>query len=645
MEKGGRIQVWKATLSILGLSMASMIVQAQNVQLTDGWFEIDGKREFLKCVGYETSARPGQHPSQNVVDLAVLESDLIRIRDAGFNVIRTWGAPTAAELTVIENVGLKVILGIWVAPDGPFSQRGFLLSASLTVGKVLAYSANSPAVIGYLIMNEPPLDNMRMQGAGNAVNLWNALASQIKAAHPGAVVSMSGATIHDFMSYDQFDYLAYNAYVYNPVTYSGSHGFAGYLGALRERNADGRPMIITEYGLSISPSGSLGPFGYGGNTPEQQAEGVINMYRGLIDAGATGGCVFQYHDGWWKAQDASTQDDSPEEWFGLHGFTDIAHQLIERPAWSAISTYNKGIIVEPRNGSIHSSSVPIDLYVTDDVAQIQVFRGADVLAAPDVLDSRVDMSLDINRSAEIEDVVLGFRFLDGSDNVLKEESISILLADPAAALPSLTLGVSPTSFSAGGNHNIDIQFEVPAPFVIESQQVDLAFHPHIGFDPGIHAAANYTVQNGSGTASSNFLLPGNTPIATFGAGLQVSHGTFSLRIHDEVIGAVGDWAEPLMMTSATNVEDPIQPTSFAIRSMYPNPASGSVHVDVELHAPLVVRIEVIDLLGRRIQQHASQSAVQGLSTIDLDVNDIAPGLYFVRIHAGDRVSAVPVVIQ
>ncbi|MDP1994473.1 MAG: hypothetical protein Q8K40_04420, partial [Ignavibacteria bacterium] len=71
--------------------LALKICMAQNVQITNGWYYIDGQKFFVKGIGYETHTRPGQVPWVYKFDADLIRFDLERIKNAGFNTIRTWG--------------------------------------------------------------------------------------------------------------------------------------------------------------------------------------------------------------------------------------------------------------------------------------------------------------------------------------------------------------------------------------------------------------------------------------------------------------------------------------------------------------------------------------------------------------------------
>jgi hypothetical protein len=85
------------------------------------------------------------------------------------------------------------------------------------------------------------------------------------------------------------------------------------------------PLLITETGLSVSPNAKHieGPnYGYGGNTPEEQAQALEQRWIDITTARSplAGICIHEYLDAWWKfsLEDSQTQDPNDvEEWFGL----------------------------------------------------------------------------------------------------------------------------------------------------------------------------------------------------------------------------------------------------------------------------------------------------------------------------------------
>jgi len=120
---------------------------------------------------------------------------------------------------------------------------------------------------------------------------------------------------------------SYSVPEYRPQTQVGSGTgslFQGWVEELKGRYPS-MPLLLTEMGLSVSPNANhIGApnYGYGGNTEQEQASGLIGNINDLQTTRLpiAGACVHEYLDSWWKydLQDSYTQDaNDVEEWFGL----------------------------------------------------------------------------------------------------------------------------------------------------------------------------------------------------------------------------------------------------------------------------------------------------------------------------------------
>ena len=111
--------------------------QVPHIELKNHFFYIDGVKFFIKGTGYEVGAYPGVVPWDRPFNQDVLESDLKRIVDGGFNTIRTWNAFTNQELQVVQKYNLKIIMGIWIDPAGDFSDPVFVNTSLQLIRNVL----------------------------------------------------------------------------------------------------------------------------------------------------------------------------------------------------------------------------------------------------------------------------------------------------------------------------------------------------------------------------------------------------------------------------------------------------------------------------------------------------------------------------
>jgi hypothetical protein len=97
------------------------------IELKNNWYYLNGQQFFVKAIGYEIGARPGQHPYEGIRadDLELLKFDLKVIREGGYNTIRTWSEFSEAQLKVVQESGLKLIMGLEVNPEADYSDPAF----------------------------------------------------------------------------------------------------------------------------------------------------------------------------------------------------------------------------------------------------------------------------------------------------------------------------------------------------------------------------------------------------------------------------------------------------------------------------------------------------------------------------------------
>ncbi len=79
--------------------------------------------------------------------------------------------------------------------------------------------------------------------------------------------------------------------------------------------------------------------------------------------------------------------------------------------------------------------------------------------------------------------------------------------------------------------------------------------------------------------------------------------------------------------------------------VYPNPADYRSTLQMNFRQPTVVTVEIINALGQTVMAVLQQARVYGTTDIPLDLQGLAPGLYFARIRSTDMMQSVPLVVQ
>lgn len=129
----------------------------------------------------------------------------------------------------------------------------------------------------------------------------------------------------------------------------------------------------------------------------------------------------------------------------------------------------------------------------------------------------------------------------------------------------------------------------------------------------------------------NFYKNGQDPLDT-------SYRLVGIKGQDEIhFNLTGQQIEiPFQMDSfrleRVNSSDLI--TEFKLHSNYPNPFNPATNIRYELPQQSPVRIEVFDIVGRRIALLVDTAQQSGSYTVQFDGSGIASGLYLLRFQAG-----------
>jgi len=92
------------------------------------------------------------------------------------------------------------------------------------------------------------------------------------------------------------------------------------------------------------------------------------------------------------------------------------------------------------------------------------------------------------------------------------------------------------------------------------------------------------------------------------------------------------------------------PASFSLSQNYPNPFNPDTKIDFALPSPQIVRLEIFDILGRKIKTlidkrlDAGYHSIQWNGTAD-DDDQILSGIYFYRLSAGDHIESRKMILM
>ena len=345
------------------------------IEIKNDWIYVDGERYFVKGVGY-SGWRPYQLPWQERPDPELLENDLRLISEAGFNTIRTWTALNSEELKIAKKYNLMVMQGIFVDPTRDFASPIYQQYVITTIKNQIRYYLEKTNILMFLVANEPPIERVRTSGIENTEKILKLMVNSVHQLDPSKIVTFSNWVQLAFINHSMLPVIAFNVYMYEPDIVKYALTYKGYIEWLKTNIAVDKPLVITEFGLSVAAYGS-GNYGRGGNTEEEQRDGVIKMYKDLINAGATGACVFEWNDEWWKNYDYTGdqykhETSDPEEWYGILEIKDEMSDLKGRVrlSYEALKEFNQAIIINPKNIDFYSGDIKIEVYVNEEVKDV-----------------------------------------------------------------------------------------------------------------------------------------------------------------------------------------------------------------------------------------------------------------------------------
>jgi GT2 family glycosyltransferase len=275
----------RATEKSAGASHTHFVQVARGaVPEVDGKFlRVAGERFYVRGVTYGTFVETelGLFPR-----LERVEEDFAAMAAAGINTVRTYTVPEPAILEVAEEVGLKLLMGVWWDDPrylDPTDRRGWTKMAAearAAVKKAVRSYSEHPAVLGFVLGNEIPGPVVRWHGRRRVENLLRSLYDTGKNVAPEALFSYANYPTTHYLDTSYFDFDCFNVFLENESAYRR------YLAQLQVSTGD-RPLILTELGLDS------------GGGEDRQADVLDWQLRGAMELGIAGTCVFSWTDEWW----------------------------------------------------------------------------------------------------------------------------------------------------------------------------------------------------------------------------------------------------------------------------------------------------------------------------------------------------------
>ena len=268
-----------------------------------------------------------------------IATDIANIKALGANTIRFWGAPTYCYEALKDDGELNFIQTIWIdGEQDDLHNATFKETTKKNIRDVIdkiysVYIDNDPPLVAILIGNEisessilstnaahPEINNYTgkyiiLQENVNATEAFIAeMADYVKTYEYDNYGNMSLVSYAndirtaDLIDTPFLDFRCHNAYsyavpYYRPSTHQGSSTqtlFQGWVEELKSKFPN-VPLLITETGLSVSPNAQhIGApnYGYGGNTVEEQAAGLLQNINDINTENLpiAGVCIHEFLD-------------------------------------------------------------------------------------------------------------------------------------------------------------------------------------------------------------------------------------------------------------------------------------------------------------------------------------------------------------
>lgn len=338
------------TIYIDNLRLFNGLPVDTTVEIRDGWFYVNGEKFFVKGTCFFENHDYGR------CSMEELNYEFRRIKEAGFNTIRTWLLPD--ELELARQHGLMVMQGanhlfFSYEYEDPQTVQSIIADTQNVVG----YSAPYNNILYYIIDNEPTMhkSNGGIYNEGEAAvnNFYRQIIATARGVKPNIFISVPLYPAASFLDCSIFDCESLNLYPF--CIADSSLGYQKYLEWYKKEIAGGdKPLIVTEYGWPI-------PLGLAGFSA-----GMLDMLDKQINANAAGS--FNYI---WRSWGPENIGDN--YWLGIVPYTGEANSYKNPPRqiYNDYKQYFEAVLINPKNNTAYTGSIPVEVYGTEHTASVE----------------------------------------------------------------------------------------------------------------------------------------------------------------------------------------------------------------------------------------------------------------------------------
>ena len=127
------------------------------------------------------------------------------------------------------------------------------------------------------------------------------------------------------------------------------------------------------------------------------------------------------------------------------------------------------------------------------------------------------------------------------------------------------------------------------------------------------------------------------------------HSEFKLRFRSEGLEADDEWfIDNIFINQGTFTGNELTqntiPERFALYQNYPNPFNPTTRINFDIPRQSFVKLKVYDILGREVSTLINSEYPPGTHSFDFNGSNLASGVYFYRLEAGDFVQIKKMVL-
>ena len=140
----------------------------------------------------------------------------------------------------------------------------------------------------------------------------------------------------------------------------------------------------------------------------------------------------------------------------------------------------------------------------------------------------------------------------------------------------------------------------------------------------------------AGTAPFTGSYKPESPLSAFNG--QNPFGNWIFRVNDNAAsdtGRVMNYCMNIYYNAITGVNNNSLPFSYILEQNYPNPFNPSTSIRYSVPEAGQVTLKVFDVSGRQVAVLVNEMKQQGVYSVDFNASELASGVYFYRIEAGE----------